>query len=90
QLLSNISGINRDRSTKDYDIDFLYPKVPTPIKNNYGKTIKYQDVKLSEVKPYYERMSQIIINNKYDIIIPLGKLGVKYLLNVSAIGKVRG
>ncbi|WAX23341.1 DNA polymerase I [Staphylococcus phage vB_SauM_VL10] len=90
QLLSNISGINRGRSTKDYDIEFLYPMVPTPIKNNYGKTIKYQDIKLSEVKPYYERMNQIIIDNKYDIIIPLGKLGVKYLLNVSAIGKVRG
>ncbi|BCK59830.1 DNA polymerase I [Staphylococcus phage vB_SauH_DELF3] len=90
QLGPNISGINRDRSVKDYDIHFLSAAVSTPIKNNYGKTIKYQDVKDSEVKPYYERMSQIIINNKYVIIIPLGKDGVNILLTVSAIGKVRG
>lgn len=90
QLLEKVAGLKRDRQHKDYDINFLYNAVPTPIRNDYGKIIKYQDVKLSEVKPYYERMNKIIVDNEYDIIIPLGKLGVKYLLNVSAISKVRG
>ena len=90
QLLEKVGGLKRDRQHKDYDINFLYNAIPTPIRNNYGKIIKYQDVKLSEVKPYYERMNKIIVDNEYDMIIPLGKLGVKYLLNVSSISKVRG
>ena len=90
QLLEKVAGLKRDRQHKDYDINFLYNAVPTPIRNDYGKIIKYQDVKLSEVKPYYERMNKIIVDNEYDMIIPLGKLGVKYLLNISSISKVRG
>ena len=90
KLLEKCSNLKRDKSNRDYDIDFLYNAVPTPIRNDYGKIIKYQDIKQAEVKPYYERMNNLIIANAYDMIIPLGKLGVKYLLNVSAISKVRG
>lgn len=90
KLLEKCSNLKRDKSNRDYDIDFLYNAVPTPIRNDYGKIIKYQDIKQAEVKPYYERMNNLIIDNVYDMIIPLGKLGVKYLLNVSAISKVRG
>lgn len=90
KLLEKCSNLKRDKSNRDYDIDFLYNAVPTPIRNDYGKIIKYQDIKQAEVKPYYERMNNLIIDNAYDMIIPLGKLGVKYLLNVSAISKVRG
>ena len=90
KLLEKCSNLKRNKSNRDYDIDFLYNAVPTPIRNDYGKIIKYQDIKQAEVKPYYERMNNIIIDNAYDMIIPLGKLGVKYLLNVSAISKVRG
>ncbi|WBF81825.1 DNA polymerase A [Staphylococcus virus vB_SurM-PSU5] len=90
KLLDKCSNLKRDKSNRDYDIDFLYNAVPTPIRNDYGKIIKYQDIKQAEVKPYYERMNNLIIDNAYDMIIPLGKLGVKYLLNVSAISKVRG
>lgn len=90
KLLEKCSNLKRDKTNRDYDIDFLYNAVPTPIRNDYGKIIKYQDVKQAEVKPYYERMNNIIIDNAYDMIIPVGKLGVKYLLNVTAIGKVRG
>ncbi|XWX31104.1 DNA polymerase [Staphylococcus phage PG-2021_86] len=90
KLLEKCSNLKRDKTNRDYDIDFLYNAVPTPIRNDYGKIIKYQDIKQAEVKPYYERMNNIIIDNAYDMIIPLGKLGVKYLLNVSAISKVRG
>ncbi|AFN38171.1 DNA polymerase I [Staphylococcus phage 812] len=90
KLLEKCSNLKRDKTNRDYDIDFLYNAVPTPIRNDYGKIIKYQDVKQAEVKPYYERMNNIIIDNSYDMVIPVGKLGVKYLLNVTAIGKVRG
>lgn len=90
KLLEKCSNLKRDKTNRDYDIDFLYNAVPTPIRNDYGKIIKYQDVKQAEVKPYYERMNNIIIDNAYDMIIPVGKLGVKYLLNVTAMGKVRG
>lgn len=90
KLLEKCSNLKRDKTNRDYDIDFLYNAVPTPIRNDYGKIIKYQDIKQAEVKPYYERMNNIIIDNAYDMIIPVGKLGVKYLLNVTAIGKVRG
>ncbi|UXR08293.1 DNA polymerase I [Staphylococcus phage vB_ScaM-V1SC04] len=90
KLLEKCSNLKRDKTNRDYDIDFLYNAVPTPIRNDYGKIIKYQDVKQAEVKPYYERMNNIIVGNAYDMIIPVGKLGVKYLLNVTAIGKVRG
>lgn len=90
KLLEKCSNLKRDKTNRDYDIDFLYNAVPTPIRNDYGKIIKYQDVKQAEVKPYYERMNNIIIDNAYDMIIPVGKLGVKYLLNVTAISKVRG
>ena len=90
KLLEKCSNLKRDKTNRDYDIDFLYNAVPTPIRNDYGKIIKYQDIKQAEVKPYYERMNNLIIANAYDMIIPLGKLGVKYLLNVSAISKVRG
>lgn len=89
-LLDKCSGLKRDRTHRDYDIDFLYNAVPTPIRNDWGKVIKYQDIKQAEVKPYYEIMNKKIIENDYDMIIPLGKLGVKYLLNVSSIAKVRG
>ncbi|AAX92300.1 DNA polymerase [Staphylococcus phage Twort] len=89
-ILSKFAGLERTKEVKNYDINFLYNAIPQPIYNDYGKIIKYNDVKQSEVKPYYERMNNIITENKYDIIIPLGKLGVKYLLNVSSIGKVRG
>lgn len=89
-ILDKFAGLKRTKGIKNYDINYLYNAIPQPIYNDYGKIIKYNDVKQSEVKPYYERMNNIIMENKYDIIIPLGKLGVKYLLNVSSIGKVRG
>lgn len=89
-ILEKFAGLQRTKDVKNYDINYLYNAIPKPIYNDYGKIIKYEDVKQKEVKPYYERMSSIIKENEYDLIIPLGKLGVKYLLNVSSINKVRG
>lgn len=89
-ILEKFAGLQRTKDVKNYDINYLYNAIPKPIYNDYGKIIKYEDVKQKEVKPYYERMSSIIKENGYDLIIPLGKLGVKYLLNVSSINKVRG
>lgn len=89
-LLERCSGLVRDNSRRDYDIDFVYKAIPTPITNNYGKIVKYQDIKQSEVKPYYSELTNRIIDNDYDIIIPLGKLGIKFLLNVTKLGSVRG
>lgn len=90
QLLEKCSNLYRNRTRRDYDIDFVYKAIPTPIRNDYGKIIKYQDVKLSEAKQYYDSLTKKIMENKYDIIIPTGKLGTKFLLNQTSISKVRG
>lgn len=89
-LLEKCAYLKRTTNQKDYDIDFVYKAVPNPITNDRGKIIKYQDVKQAEVKPYYEGLTNRIIQNDYDIIVPLGKLGTKFLLNVTKLGSVRG
>lgn len=90
QLLDKCAGLVIERGRKDYDIDYVYPRIPNPIRNDYGKIVKYQDVKQTEVSPFYEQNKQKIIDGGYDIVVPLGKLGTKMLLNNASIGKTRG
>ena len=89
-IIEKTTGLKRTVQQKDYDIAYVYNQIPTPIRNDYGKIIKYQDVKQSEVKPFYPTLTKQIVDEGYDIIVPTGKLGVKFLLNVSSIGTVRG
>lgn len=89
-IIEKTTGLKRTIHQKDYDIAYVYNQIPTPIRNDYGKIIKYQDVKQSEVKPFYPTLTKHIVDEGYDIIVPTGKLGVKFLLNVSSIGTVRG
>lgn len=89
-IIEKTTGLKRTIHQKDYDIAYVYNQIPTPIRNDYGKIIKYQDVKQSEVKPFYPALTKQIVDEGYDIIVPTGKLGVKFLLNVSSIGTVRG
>lgn len=89
-IIEKTTGLKRTIHQKDYDIAYVYNQIPTPIRNDYGKIIKYQDVKQSEVKPFYPVLTKQIVDEGYDIIVPTGKLGVKFLLNVSSIGTVRG
>lgn len=89
-IIEKTTGLKRTIHQKDYDVAYVYNQIPTPIRNDYGKIIKYQDVKQSEVKPFYPALTKQIVDEGYDIIIPTGKLGVKFLLNVSSIGTVRG
>ena len=89
-IIEKTTGLKRTIHQKDYDVAYVYNQIPTPIRNDYGKIIKYQDVKQSEVKPFYPALTKQIVDEGYDIIVPTGKLGVKFLLNVSSIGTVRG
>ena len=89
-IIEKTTGLKRTIHQKDYAVAYVYNQIPTPIRNDYGKIIKYQDVKQSEVKPFYPTLTKQIVDEGYDIIVPTGKLGVKFLLNVSSIGTVRG
>lgn len=90
KLIETTTPLVRDRSRKDYVFDYVYNQVPQPIYNNYGKVIKYEDVKITEAKPYMEELRERIEALNPDIIIPTGKLGIKMLLNVTKLGSVRG
>ena len=90
QVIESTTSLRRDGQRKDYVFDYVYNQIPQPIYNNYGKVIKYEDVKLTEAKPFMEELKARIEEIKPDIIVPTGKLGIKMLLNVTKLGSVRG
>lgn len=90
QVIESTTSLRREGQRKDYVFDYVYNQIPQPIYNNYGKVIKYEDVKLTEAKPFMEELKTRIQEIKPDIIVPTGKLGIKMLLNVIKLGSVRG
>ena len=66
-IIEKTTGLKRTIHQKDYDIAYVYNQIPTPIRNDYGKIIKYQDVKQSEVKPFYPVLTKQIVDEGYDI-----------------------
>lgn len=77
---------------KDVTIDYMYNQVPEPKKLDYRtkRPVSYVDPTLKQVKPRYEYLDDLIVSEKYDIVIPSGKLGCKYLLDAVSITKLRG
>lgn len=90
QVIESTTSLRREGQRKDYVFDYVYNQIPQPIYNNYGKVIKYEDVKITEAKPFMEELKTRIEEIKPDIIVPTGKLGIKMLLNVTKLGSVRG
>lgn len=78
-------------NTRDYDVAYMYPKVPEVNKVGFdGKPISYKDPKSTELKPYQSEIAKTIVDGEYDIVIPMGKIGCKYLLGAASITKLRG
>lgn len=84
----NSIGVN----SRDIDIEYMYNQVPEPKQVNYrtGKPVSYKDPTLKEVKPRFDYLDSLITNEQYDMVIPTGKLGCKYLLDKVSITKLRG
>lgn len=89
-LKRKLRGENID--IKDVDIEYVYPKIPDPksIDNKTKKPISYKDVPIKEFSTRYPDLDQYIVNNQYDIVIPTGRMGCKYLLNQVSITKLQG
>lgn len=76
---------------KQYDVAFVYPKVPEPNKiGRGGKPVSYKDPKAKEVAEFAPQLLQTIVQGNYDVIVPMGKLGCKALLGTASITKLRG
>lgn len=86
KVIESVTSLSR----KDYKFLYVYNQIPQPIYNNYGKVIKYDNVKLTDARPYMEQCKEQIKEMQPDIVIPTGKLGIKMLLNVSKLSSVRG
>ena len=81
KVIESVTSLSR----KDYKFLYVYNQIPQPIYNNYGKVIKYDNVKLTDARPYMEQCKEQIKEMQPDIVIPTGKLGIKMLLNVSKL-----
>ena len=89
KLRDNLKRIGLE--TRDYDVAYMYPKVPEVLKTDYsGKPISYKDPKAADIKEYYTQVLKTISEGSYDIVIPMGKIGCKFFLNQVSIKKLRG
>lgn len=94
------TSIGRDlkKRMREHDVDpkliefeYVYPHIPDPKKvDNRGNPVSYQDPKLKEAKPYFEKLTKKIIEDKPDVVVVNGKLGCKFLLGSVSITKLRG
>lgn len=77
---------------RDYMIDYDYDLIPEPQKVNTktGKVIKYKEPVLKLRKEPEKRLLKRLMKTKPDIIIPMGGMGCKNLLNSTSITKARG
>lgn len=77
---------------RDYMIDYDYDLIPEPQKVNTktGKVVKYKEPVLKLRKEPEKRLLKRLMKTKPDIIIPMGGMGCKNLLNSTSITKARG
>ncbi|UVD42993.1 DNA polymerase I [Enterococcus phage TJE1] len=77
---------------RDYMIDYDYDLIPEPqkVNNKTGKVIKYKEPVLKLRKEPEKRLLKRLMKTKPDIIIPMGGMGCKNLLNSTSITKARG
>lgn len=85
-VINEYAKIGMDR----YDIDYAYTKIPDPLQTKGNKILKYKEPKLTECKEHFQKLKDKIIANKPKIVMPLGKLGCKALINETSITSARG
>lgn len=85
-VINEYARIGMDR----YDIDYAYTKIPDPLQTKGNKILKYKEPKLTECKEHFQKLKDKIIANKPKIVMPLGKLGCKALINETSITSARG
>lgn len=91
QMLRSLveQGLGLGRS--EYYIDYAYNLVPKVLqRDKSNRAIKYKPPTQTEAKPEFAYLSERIVRERPDIIIPSGNVGCKALLNQSAISKLRG
>lgn len=89
-LKRKLKSVNIDM--KDVDIEYMYPKIPDAksIDTRTKKPISYKDVPIREFSQRYPELDELIVTHGYDIVIPTGRMGCKYLLNDVSITKKQG
>lgn len=85
-VVSEYAKIGTDR----FDIGYTYTNIPEPLQTKGNKVIKYKEPKIAECKEHFENLKNTIIANKPKMVMPLGKLGCKALINETGITSARG
>ncbi|WBF82205.1 DNA polymerase I [Mammaliicoccus virus vB_MscM-PMS2] len=85
-VINEYAKIGMDR----YGIDYAFTKIPDPLQTKGNKILKYKEPKLTECKEHFQNLKDRIITNKPKIVMPLGKLGCKALINETSITSARG
>lgn len=77
---------------KDFDLEYIYGKIPEPksIDSRTQQPTSYKDIPIKEFSQEYPRLNEKIVTEEYDIVIPTGRMGCKYLLDQVSITKLRG
>lgn len=84
---TNKHGITR----RDIDIAYVYPKVPEPARvSNAGNILSYKDVALGKASEYHGQLTELIVKDKPEVVVPNGRLGCKFLIDVVSITQNRG
>ena len=89
-LKRKLKGAGIDMS--NVDVEYVYPTIPEPksIDNKTKKPISYKDVPMKEFNKRYPDLDRFIVSKGYDMVIPTGRMGCKYLLNQVSITKLQG
>lgn len=79
QLLYKDLGL---RENVDYSFIFLYDRVPEPSNTNRSnKVLSYKNPTAQELNPFKETMTNYLLNNQPELIIPQGTLSTKFLID---------
>lgn len=79
-------------SARQYQVDYDYDLIPEPaqIDQKTGQVKKYKTPVLKERVEPELRLKGRLLETRPDIIIPMGGMGTKYLLNNASITQTRG
>lgn len=82
-VVNKKSGLGIDPSM--FRVDFGYRKIPKIL----GKK-KYKPVTKTIGKPFYDQLKQRIVDEKPDLIVPMGNIAVEAVINRKGINSLRG
>jgi DNA polymerase I-like protein with 3'-5' exonuclease and polymerase domains len=88
-MVEDKSGLGLTR--KDYYIDYTYYEIPEVAeRDRRERAIKYTPPSIKQATPHFEFLYDRVVEQKPDLIIPMGNLGCKALLGRSKIKELRG